>query len=365
MGDILKVKSNGSWVGIPAIKGDPGGLNGAASSALITLLSHVAYDDQNGAVYLSNLEAALANTEVTALSASFTQGAHVIYDTDPLSTLAQYLVVTATYSDSSTSEIAYGNYTLSGTLEVGTSTITASYSGQTATFSVTVTLGIVKDGLIHYWDAIDNTAEGHDSTSDKWYDLVGSNTLTAVNASNISWDADALALSGIANQHLLAASNSTNASGKTIEVVFSTTTSQAATIVTPFHDNTSNSTINEAYGKINLFSDDTFSVKGKSETTYTLPSGVNALSALHSISASFSDKSTVSAVYANAIAASKGATTHSLQRSAAKMSVGASPDDYLYQFAGKIHAIRIYSKLLTATEVAKNYDADCIKYGLT
>ena len=74
---------------------------------------------------------------LNSISATFAQGGNTIYSTDSLDTLKQYLTVTATYSDNTTSTIT--NYTLSGTLTAGTSTITATYSGKTATFSVIVT----------------------------------------------------------------------------------------------------------------------------------------------------------------------------------------------------------------------------------
>ena len=48
-------------------------------------------------------------------------------------------MVTATWSNQTTSTVASSDYTLSGTLTAGTSTITVSYSGQTTTFNVTVT----------------------------------------------------------------------------------------------------------------------------------------------------------------------------------------------------------------------------------
>lgn len=79
----------------------------------------------------------LASSAVVSITAVFTQGSAVIYDTDTLNTLKQYLTVTATYADSTTATVT--NYTLSGTLTAGTSTITASYGGKTDTFSVTVT----------------------------------------------------------------------------------------------------------------------------------------------------------------------------------------------------------------------------------
>ena len=71
---------------------------------------------------------------LTSISAVFTQGSAVIYDTDSLDTLKQYLTVTATYADSTTATVS--DYTLSGTLMAGTSIITVSYGGKNTTFSV-------------------------------------------------------------------------------------------------------------------------------------------------------------------------------------------------------------------------------------
>lgn len=76
---------------------------------------------------------------LTSISAVFDQGDNVIYDTDALDSLKQYLTVTATYSDSSTATVPSADYTLSGTLAEGTSTITVAYSGKSTTFNATVT----------------------------------------------------------------------------------------------------------------------------------------------------------------------------------------------------------------------------------
>ena len=115
-----------------------GTFTNGAKLALLALLEKVAYIDGNGQDYFDALEAELFAKTVSSISAVFTQGQNYIYDTDSLDTLKQYLVVTATYSDSTTGTVNY--YTLSGTLTVGTSTITVEYGGQTDTFNVTVTL---------------------------------------------------------------------------------------------------------------------------------------------------------------------------------------------------------------------------------
>lgn len=75
---------------------------------------------------------------LSSISASFNPGAATIYESTSLDSLKQYLTVTATYSDSSTTTVVSTNYTLSGTLTVGTSTVTVTYSGKTTTFNVAV-----------------------------------------------------------------------------------------------------------------------------------------------------------------------------------------------------------------------------------
>jgi hypothetical protein len=74
--------------------------------------------------------------ELSSISAVYTQGNTVVYPNSSLDDLKQGLVVTATYSDSTSNVVTA--YTLSGELTEGTSTITVDYQGKTATFNVTV-----------------------------------------------------------------------------------------------------------------------------------------------------------------------------------------------------------------------------------
>lgn len=74
---------------------------------------------------------------LNSITATFTQGDNVIYTTDSLDTLKQYLVVKANYNDNTSENIT--SYILSGSLSVGTSVITVSYNNKTTTFNVIVT----------------------------------------------------------------------------------------------------------------------------------------------------------------------------------------------------------------------------------
>ena len=101
----------------------------------------------NGTISIPSVTGDLVITVVasavtlSSISAVYTQSG-TVYDTDSLDSLKADLVVTATYSDSSTQTVPAGDYTLSGTLTVGTSTITVSYGGKTTTFNVTVSSSV-------------------------------------------------------------------------------------------------------------------------------------------------------------------------------------------------------------------------------
>ena len=81
---------------------------------------------------------------LTGIEAVYTQSG-TVYDTASLDDLKADLVVTASYDDSTTEAVT--GYTLSGTLAMGTSTITVSYGGFTDTFDVTVTAAPAEEEL--------------------------------------------------------------------------------------------------------------------------------------------------------------------------------------------------------------------------
>ena len=81
--------------------------------------------------------AVTARPPLSSISAVYTQSGPV-YTDDTLNSLTTDLVVTAHYNDSSTATVAADDYTLSGTLTTGITTITVSYGGKTTNFSVTV-----------------------------------------------------------------------------------------------------------------------------------------------------------------------------------------------------------------------------------
>ena len=114
------------------------GLTADVKQALMDLANAVAFKGNNptGQTLIDALEDALY-PPVNLMSISAVYSGGTVYDTASLDDLRADLVVTAHYDDYSAEAVT--NYTLSGTLTVGTSTITVSYGGKTTTFNVTVT----------------------------------------------------------------------------------------------------------------------------------------------------------------------------------------------------------------------------------
>lgn len=145
---------------VEALEGSSGGLTSDIKSALMNLVNHVTFDDDDptGQTYITALQNALyPPAEVVGISAVYTQSG-AVYETDSLDDLKEDLVVTALMSDQTTRPVT--DYTLSGTLTEGTSTITVSYGGKTATFNVIVSheaiyvKNLVEEGTLlreHAW----------------------------------------------------------------------------------------------------------------------------------------------------------------------------------------------------------------------
>ena len=134
------------------------GLTNEAKQALLACFENVAWINTSGQDLIDALELALyPPADLRSISATYTQSG-VVYNTDQLDSLRDDLVVTAIYDDSSTSVVTA--YTLSGTLSVGTSTITVSYGGKTTTFNVTVSRGAIPERTVSMADVKDASYEG-------------------------------------------------------------------------------------------------------------------------------------------------------------------------------------------------------------
>lgn len=181
MSDVNNIILNGVTYNIGG-GGSGQGITPDLKQALLDCFENVVWQGTDGQDYYDALNTALnPPVGLVSISAVFTQGSTVIYDTNSLDDLRPLLVVTAYFEDSTAQTIT--DYVLSGTLTEGTSTIVVSYGGKTTTFTVTVThqgnwiytepitfrSSGTNDGV---WDAETQTATVYSRSTGDWLNLI-------------------------------------------------------------------------------------------------------------------------------------------------------------------------------------------------
>ena len=120
-----------------AIAAISSGLSDTAKQALLACFRHVAWIDEHGQDYYDALESALYADQYPKITATFNSGTNTIYTDDDISSLKQYLTVKYYADRSSAGQIISANdYTLTGTLTEGTSTMFVAYNNLTTVFTI-------------------------------------------------------------------------------------------------------------------------------------------------------------------------------------------------------------------------------------
>lgn len=115
------------------------GLSEEAKQALLVCFAKVAWVDEHGQDYYDELRNALyPPADLVRIVATYNQS-KTVYTKNKLNVLIDDLTVRAVWSDGTSTTLSSSDYTLSGTLVEGESTITVSYEDKTATFTVTAT----------------------------------------------------------------------------------------------------------------------------------------------------------------------------------------------------------------------------------
>ena len=179
------------------------GMSEDFKQALHDILEKVAYIDSDGQEYLDALDEAMwppaPPATLESITAVYTQSG-TVYDSDSLNSLKSDLVVTAHYSDSTSETVPSSNYSLSGTLEVGTSTIAISYIGKSTTFTVTVSSPAyaLQNGSITFNDGVKVTITNGKHIFIETTNTIGTESSSdgLVNLSDISVNTSALHSNG-------------------------------------------------------------------------------------------------------------------------------------------------------------------------
>ena len=291
---------------------------------------------------------------LTGIEAVYTQSG-TVYDTASLDDLKFDLVVTASYDDSTTETIA--DYTLSGTLAEGTSTITVTYGGFTDTFTVTVTSSrpsnpYVTDNMTLWLDGIYNKSTGHDASATSWENLITGDLFANT---GITVGTDGMVFDGTAGHGFLGDKPSSPA---TIEVVIDVTTTSTTQCVINGFGNTYN-------GNVTVKSNALLQRRGSTN------GGAHALSTgLHTHTFVIG-----TAQYVDGTVITDGSTTISLSTEGSKITIGNAvgadgtslntTSSGAYPLTGTIKCIRFYSDALTAQEVASNFAVDATRFGIS
>lgn len=122
------------------------GISKDISEAILDCFANVAWIDENGMNRYNALKGLLF--PIVSITAEFTQGNKTIFEDQGLEVLKKTLTVTAVYKDGTTMTV--DEYTLSGEMTAGVSTITVSYEGKTTTFDVNVTAFELPEGYVRY-----------------------------------------------------------------------------------------------------------------------------------------------------------------------------------------------------------------------
>ena len=336
------------------IEGGGGGLTNDLKAALDQFAQKVAYIDDDGQDYYNALHNALyPPASLSYITCVYTQSG-TVYTTDSLDSLKSDLVVTAHYSNGTTQTVTA--YTLSGTLTVGTSTITVSYGGKSTTFNVTVTRvpsSYVTNGLIARFDGIDNTGSGHSSSATTWKDLVGSYDIATPTNSGGTWASDGLVLDGTQGRDFVASTIWTLPEASTIELVLdqcSPATGVTYAVVAGFNSNVCFTICPEnTVGFAQPIS--------KYDTGLTSPTDIHHMVALYT-------GTTVSSAYINGTQAALNGGTASMKHPNNKLILGVQDNSAAgYKLVGKIMAIRVYNRQLTASELQQNLETDAERFG--
>ena len=373
-GDTNKVwsadKSSTLLTEINAVKDDP--IPSAVKTALLALAENVAYATNQGQSVYNALAGALynevwpvTNTLSHCTSSNSSQSvtkngsysATITADTDYTLTGATVVITMGGVDITST---AYSN----GTISIASVTGVLSISIEAATESA----GYVTDGLTAYWDGIDNTGTDHDGNATTWVDKANGYTLemgTFGNSSYMTWGQNCLEFAGDYRQGLHLDSYWQFSQSATVEVVFVTDATSTQMIATLDRGDTAYGSTYDAR-RVSIFGDNTVGIRGNSSKSYT--NTESAVTAIRKVAILYNGFD-ASKVLINNTETSQGNNNHSFGFTGTKqLRIGreceAQTQGSGYPFDGKIYAIRVYSRHLTAEEMSQNYSYDMDRFGL-
>ena len=230
----------------------------------------------------------------------------------------------------------------------------------TATCAADFTDGYVRDGLINWWDGIDNAGVGaHDSTTKIWKDKAGS--IDFYLRGSGAWNATHNGLTVSGNS---ATGRVATAAYRTVETAFRIKDSSARILFASGCEAGKNGS--DQLTRFVLFDHDKDGAgtmrgyfDGVKATRYTvLQRDPNRLCTLTGV---YDANNTVTNVYGDGVRDTSGKThTNTWGGGSKKPTIGSRNTDYPWY--GEVYAIRLYDRELTSAEIANNHALDLYRF---
>ena len=221
----------------------------------------------------------------------------------------------------------------------------------------------VTDGLAARWDAIDNAGTGvHDPSAAVWKDLAGSNDLVLTNDCSVWTNGNAFYMNTLIDGKCPAYGSSAATSYKTIEIVYKKATSKGRIlfcggdmtryVVFDYTDTDS------PWVNAKVYFD------GAKATQHTVVSDTGPTSLV----ALYDDSDAVVDIFRDGAennAGAKNANTWSVDGNSAQVRLGCrsrTTPNTGNGWEGEVYTIRLYDRQLAASEIARNYALDTVRF---
>ena len=223
----------------------------------------------------------------------------------------------------------------------------------------------VQDGLIAQWDGIDNTGMGvHDPDAKVWKDLAGNYDLTLLPKGAWSGEGNALVVNGAA----AVCSNSLPAY-KTIEVVYKMSNPKGQILFA----SGGTSQVNDFHFIVFNRSGETSGTTGYFSGAWKVPAphviwdsfdpaAVRSMAATYNNGEAYAPNGNVAAVYADGVARSDGSADSAWGLGDGHIMIGDRAEAGAYPWFGEVYTIRVYSRALSAEEIAANHAIDVARF---
>lgn len=222
-----------------------------------------------------------------------------------------------------------------------------------------------QEGLIAQWDAIDNVGAGfHDPGAKVWKDLAGNYDLTLLPKGAWSGTGNALVVNGAA----AVCSNSLPAY-KTIEVVYKMSNPKGQILFA----SGGTSQVNDFHFIVFNRSGETSGTTGYFSGAWKVPAphviwdsfdpaAVRSMAATYNNGEQYAANGNVAAVYANGVARNDGSADTAWGLGDGHIMIGDRAEAGAYPWFGEVYTIRIYSRALSAEEIAANHAIDVARF---